>query len=764
MTSKTITTPYYSAQYLLREFAKGLGTKSLAGKKIDDACKNAEINPYLLDSLKKVLIHEPLSKYVNIYFADHILKQFNKITDSYFQLIKTVPLDGVNAEISRQFIDQFFMTFAIAEICSDTLNGMKLSTRYIARSDRPLISIVLEKLDDSTEWQQFVINSSDYQKDRLRIWSLEANAELPDLTSIASLGEQWQRGNSWGTIKARLITARLWGYFFHRSGYTDIAMLVEKSPEECLVALVENLFKLLHKGTIKYQATTPLAMNLFELLSLRTPKKVDAQNQCLALLKELKKQQVQLDVNHETTYYYHWMRARYHLHSGKLTEAIEDYKLAFEQVIYRQGENAEKIIIEAIVVACRVPKPAKSFINRLRRMAVVMKIDFMPPNLNNDAFKVKPQDIDNWEISAFSQYFDAFFTRESFFIGSIYPENLHSNCGIWMVDEASHELNIKKPNKLLSVGMNGGLIKKMPQLVYFAMQDDNKAVSALISAGADINKLSSSSESAILMAIQSMQVNLTPLNSMSDEAFYLLSQKPHRKSVLDALTDKRKLSALGCAVQTGRPDIVQKVLEMGASVDGRHDIIGETPLYTAIGLIAHHTRPQVNSVHWERMKYSEVSLQSIRAHAAGLFPHDIQHLKRVMLEQDSNPLFRNTTEACKEYERKNITKYSTAEDFRKIAKILIQHSADPNAKHDTAMLGYTPLMLAAELDEVELIEAMLDSKHHQVNFADTCVDVSLRLHSLTWAVSPIQSFLESKSAVTHYFLDNSMAGNFLGWL
>ncbi|MCG6202723.1 hypothetical protein, partial [Psychromonas antarctica] len=44
------------------------------------------------------------------------------------------------------------------------------------------------------------------------------------------------------------------------------------------------------------------------------------------------------------------------------------------------------------------------------------------------------------------------------------------------------------------------------------------------------------------------------------------------------------------------------------------------------------------------------------------------------------------------------------------------------------------------------------------------LSVSLRLHSLTWAVSPIQSFLESKSAVTHYFLDNSMAGNFLGWL
>ena len=63
-------TPYFSVQYLLREFAKGLGTKGLAGKKIDDACKCAEINPSHLDSLKIELIREPLATYVNIHFAE----------------------------------------------------------------------------------------------------------------------------------------------------------------------------------------------------------------------------------------------------------------------------------------------------------------------------------------------------------------------------------------------------------------------------------------------------------------------------------------------------------------------------------------------------------------------------------------------------------------------------------------------------------------------------------------------------------------------
>lgn len=722
MTTKTIKTPYFSVQYLLREFAKGLGTKSLAGKKIDDACKNAEINPYHLQSLKNELIHKPLTQYVNIYFADHVLEQFERVTETYLNLIKMVPLDGVNAELAQQLIERFFMTVAVAAICSGSLEGMRLTPRDVAWSGRSLMEMVLEKLDGSTEWQNFLINSSDYHKERLRAWSLGPGSELPDLTSISVIGEKWQRGNSWGTFKARLIIARLWDYFFYRSGYTDLNILKHNSLQQCLDALVRKLFNLLCQVKEKYAATTPLALGLFEQLRLREIRKEGSQEYCLELLKQLKSRQDLLDINKETTYYYHWMKARYHLHSGYLQESIDEYKLAFEQVIYRQGENTDKIIIEAIVAACRSYKPDKRFINRLRRMAVVMKIDIMPPEHNTDEFKAKPQDIETWEIASFSYYFTSFFTKESFFEGASYPENPHIKPGFWMVDESARQVDLNKPNSVFSVGMEGGLVKKMPQLVYFSMQDDLEAISALLNEGADVNKVSSSNESAILLAVQCMQANLVPLNSMSDELFKLLSQKPHKKSVLDTLTDKRKLSPLGCAVQTGRLDVVRTLLEMGASVDRRHDIIGETPLYTAIGLIAFHTRPQRNTEHWEKMKYSEMSLQSVRAHTAGMLPHDLNHLRKVMMEQDSTPLFQAIQQVMPELMRDNITKYTTSDGFRQIAKHLIEFGADPNAKHDTAMLGYTPFMLAIELDEAELVEAMMESKHHQINFGDTCVD------------------------------------------
>jgi ankyrin repeat protein len=44
----------------------------------------------------------------------------------------------------------------------------------------------------------------------------------------------------------------------------------------------------------------------------------------------------------------------------------------------------------------------------------------------------------------------------------------------------------------------------------------------------------------------------------------------------------------------------------------------------------------------------------------------------------------------------------------KIAKILIDSGSDVNAVHKFLINGYTPLMLAAELDEVEIFEYMLD--------------------------------------------------------
>ncbi|WP_158116547.1 hypothetical protein [Vibrio cincinnatiensis] len=91
-----ILTPYYPIQHLLREFSKALGTKSLAAKKIDDACKNNEISSYLLEELKQKLVHQPLTTSVSLEFADLIMDEFNYLIEFYLKLVKNIELEGVD--------------------------------------------------------------------------------------------------------------------------------------------------------------------------------------------------------------------------------------------------------------------------------------------------------------------------------------------------------------------------------------------------------------------------------------------------------------------------------------------------------------------------------------------------------------------------------------------------------------------------------------------------------------------------------------------
>ncbi|KJZ10844.1 hypothetical protein TW85_19180 [Marinomonas sp. S3726] len=721
MTKETIITPYYSLQHILREFSKGLGTQKIAGTKIRDACNKSEINPFHFEALKQELIHKPLTKYVNIHFADHILEQFEFICECYLNLYKEVPLDAANAEESQKVLDQYFFTFAVVEVCSGSIEGMGVSARDIANSGKTFMALVLEQCSKSFEWQVFYHKSSDSQKERIRAWSSQSAAELPELSSIASLGEKSKLGNSWGTYKARLITARLWDYFFERSGYTDLNLVKHLLANECLEDLAKRLIETVTKGSKKFEAAAKLASRVYSLLRLRKAKSSQDKEQSLALLIELKEELFAIDTRKESTYYYHWMIARHKLHSGFLEDAINEYITAFEQVIYRNGENAEKIIREALIAACRSPKPKKSFINRLRRMAVLMKIDFMPSGVDKNEFKAKPEEIEKWEIAAYSNLFDSFFSKNSFFPDAIYPVEPHKNTGPLIIADKANCLDLTDPNKIFSVG-EAGNNKKMSQLTYFSMREKDDVVAQLLEVGADVNILSSSNESAILLAVQSLQVNLLPLNSMRDQNFKLISAKTHKKSVLNTVTNKRKLSPLGCAVQTGRVDVVEKLIDMGATVDRRHDVGNETPLFTAIGLIAKHLKRQEDHTLNGWMKYSELGLQSARAYSSGMLPYDLKQLGEAISNQDEDEVYKQMEDYCINTQKSNISKYSTADNFRDIAKLLISHGSSLMAKHDTGMLGYTPLMLAIELNEAELVKFMLDSRGNEIDLKDTCVD------------------------------------------
>ncbi|MEL0658977.1 hypothetical protein V6255_07465 [Psychromonas arctica] len=119
------------------------------------------------------------------------------------------------------------------------------------------------------------------------------------------------------------------------------------------------------------------------------------------------------------------------------------------------------------------------------------------------------------------------------------------------------------------------------------------------------------------------------------------------------------------------------------------------------------------------MKYSTLNIQSVRAQSAGLLPHDLTQLKRVIAEQEKAPLFQKYSQIAKNMMQANIKEHTTANAFREIALFLIQQGANPNAKHNTALQGYTPLMMAAELNEDELFYVMAKAGG---DISDSCVN------------------------------------------
>lgn len=91
----------------------------------------------------------------------------------------------------------------------------------------------------------------------------------------------------------------------------------------------------------------------------------------------------------------------------------------------------------------------------------------------------------------------------------------------------------------------------------------------------------------------------------------------------------------------------------------------------------------------------------------------------------------------------SILQNTSIEGFREIAKYLIDQGADVNAKHNTALKGFTPLMLAAELDEAELCEYMLNTKY-KGSIHDTCFDPQTNRR---YTVREIAAAWQSKEAL-----------------
>ena len=260
-------------------------------------------------------------------------------------------------------------------------------------------------------------------------------------------------------------------------------------------------------------------------------------------------------------YLLHWHQARLYVLNGELELAHGFYKSSFEGSLFRAGINQKKILEEAIVVAASISKPDKVFLKHLKNAQLMFRYD-IPSVQSNEPSNKFSDIIEDWEVQNWKASFNLIFPKAGMFPGATIPD-VQANIGLNFVDGFNAiKPDYLNPNKKLKIGKVWK--KTYPQLVWFTDIENSKVVERLLEEGANVNMTTTSGDTAILVALETLNLRAMPLRTLDDTFFNLLVEYSHSKETMNRCTDKKRLLPLISAVESGRPDIVQKVFKYGS--------------------------------------------------------------------------------------------------------------------------------------------------------------------------------------------------------
>jgi len=409
------------------------------------------------------------------------------------------------------------------------------------------------------------------------------------------------------------------------------------------------------------------------------------------------------------------LRAYWYVLSGEWEQAKECYEEIIDILFYTGEKNLEEILKEALVLASI--QEDRPLLKKLKHRGVVFGFFGMPytnrsnfdySNANKES-RTKDFIVEDSEVKTWASEFYNIFPKDRFFISEAdLPKPVENPLILTFVDgEIPKEADLKKKNKFISIKD-----KKYPPLVFFTEQGNIQEVKKLLEAGVDVNQLSSSSESALLFAIREMDITLPGPEKRNIEFFEILSEYPHKIETLEILTNKRHLSILGSAVETGNPKIVKKVLEMMKKVNAKIDIKygGDdmTPLYKTIQLFANAKFKDVLQNPQSFM--DDKTFEFMRRQNPFLAGITTEQTKQMFKQIMSNPLVKQSMNFTSEWIAGQYQKQYKKEHLLEITKLLLEAKSNPNEPHISSngkLRDYTPLMFAAELDLVDVFDLLI---------------------------------------------------------
>ena len=408
--------------------------------------------------------------------------------------------------------------------------------------------------------------------------------------------------------------------------------------------------------------------------------------------------------------------AKFLVMAGEIELAIEFYKASFDGLLFSGGKYLSGRLAEIIAVASICSSENKIFLKRLKTVQLLFGINIESASFNASKTTPKFDDvIEQWEIDTWIHAFTSkYFPKEQLFPGVNY--SAEARMPLYFENICDMKPDYQNPNRAVKVGSNK--LHKMPQLLHFIRHFNYEVCKSLIDKGADINCASADGENALHFALEHMspfKLDINPevfsLNRIDkvmpyDRRFYdLVIKKLPTQNTINKVSISKRLNALVLAVRAGQIDVVQQLLNGGADVNLRGFADNQTSLSEAlkqIGLLKN------SDLLFQKMLNHPDTPQLrdfMRRKSFGHLGAELSDYDRV-IQNMSSEMYRNLVQATWATIVANRKQHTSVAELRRIAQLLIQKGADVNAEHLSPVQGYTPLMLAAELDEADLFQLM----------------------------------------------------------
>lgn len=703
-------TPYPNPFEIIRYVLRCLDLKQ-SNKRLDDLAGKSIYDPRELTRELEQSVPSTLEKYMGPVASDKISTSLSTFVDYYLHnIVGKTAADGV----SRADV----LGLLIRSCIKEHLVGLVTELNQELKAPHPSFwfSPGGNTVGATFAWLEehqpgltaYLASLSKEKRDRISSW--RNGNELPSAQSIKLLfptndpSEACETAQNWYFAKTLLFIARA-------IDFTKRHELGEILIDEARLS-IWNAEEEVHPSSeikrIQDQLLLTMGSNIHLIGKLQKALNPDAIKTDISghqeTIKQVRKIIQASSKLRSTEYWIDWCDARWHVFSGELAESNRLYKESFEKGSFVAGSNLRHIIREAIVVAANQPKADSVFLKQLKWSLINFGYDIPSASVTKPSHKVSDT-IETWEIEQWRNAFFQVFPKEGLYPGTDFDFKGDSTGPLILTCPENIKPDYRYPNRTIKVGDTKK--RSMPQIVWFAINENIEACTLLLEKGADINVQSEVGDTPILIALEALNLTEVPYRSLNNELYQLIAREKHDVATINTRNQKKRLLPIISAVETGRFEIVDKILSMGANPNGRGKTDEQTPLTVCLKLIGILKNPELSKNEQLNIPITPEALDSIRRYSQGAFGFTLEDQKKALERIGSSAFSQQARESYIDAMYQRIDENMSLEEMRRIASQLIKAGADVNAEHCSPIKGYTPLMLAAELDEVDLFEIML---------------------------------------------------------